>query len=291
VLAVNSKNDPRNVKWDGAALTPDDFVNMQINWEPKVGNFRKIKDALNLGYKDYVFLDDRADERAMASGAYPEMAVMDADDGRTWKLLELWGRMLPSQGDGDRTAFYKSRESRNAFLGEKGLTEDDVSAAFDGLGIKITIRRAAKGDLKRVAELINRTNQFNMQGSRTTLKEVQGWHESDAWGIYIVDAGDKFGSMGTVSVLICQTLSDRVEIPIFVLSCRVFGYGIETALLNHVKRCAGGKAVVGFLVETPANPPCRETYKKHGFLSEDGRRWVFRGEAGVDPGWLTVNVD
>jgi FkbH-like protein len=292
VLAVNSKNDPKNIKWDGGALAEADFVNMQINWNPKVSNFKRIKEALNLGFKDYVFLDDRSDERAMAKSAHPEMAVLDPEVPRTWKIVDVWERMLPSQGDVDRTAFYKSRETRNQFLEEKGLSEEDVSAAFEALDIRVTIRAAEKGDLKRAAELVNRTNQFNLQGSRTTLKEVQAWHDSGTWKILLVDAADKFGSMGTVSVLICQQLEDRVEIPIFVLSCRVFGYGIEDALLNHVKKLAAGKQVVGLFQETPSNAPCRETYRKNGFTSEDGgKRWLFQGEPGANPPWLTVKVE
>ena len=151
-----------------------------------------------------------------------------------------------------------------------------------------------------MAELINRTNQFNMCGSRTSLSEVTGWYEGNSHSILVVDARDKFGSMGTVCVAVISESADRVEILIFVLSCRVFGYGVETALLNHVKRLAGfaesgeagqGKPIVGHYQQTAFNEPCRETYAQHGFVQQDGD-WMYRGgDAIADPEWLTVDVE
>ena len=63
LLTINLKNDPRNVHWEGAVLNQDDFVNIQINWESKATNMRRIQNALNLKFKDFVFIDDRADQR------------------------------------------------------------------------------------------------------------------------------------------------------------------------------------------------------------------------------------
>jgi predicted enzyme involved in methoxymalonyl-ACP biosynthesis len=86
-----------------------------------------------------------------------------------------------------------------------------------------------------------------------------------------------------------------VEIPVFVLSCRVFGYGVETALLNHVKRSAGfpgrGKQILGRYVATAFNEPGQDTYARHGF-TEEGDAWVYRGGGAIeDPDWLTVDAE
>jgi len=159
----------------------------------------------------------------------------------------------------------------------------------------VSIRQPEARELKRVAELINRTNQFNMCGSRTTLNEVTSWYEGDSRNIFIVDARDKFGNMGTVCVAATRETAGSVEIPIFVLSCRVFGYGVETALLNHVKRSAGfpgrGKQILGRYVATAFNEPCRDTYAQNGFAQE-GDGWVYSGGGVIeDPDWLTVEVE
>lgn len=296
VLAVNSKNDPKNVRWDGGVLSEGDFVCAQINWDNKVLNMKRIAESLNLRTKDFVFVDDRVDEREMVKMALPEVHCLDATADRAWRMMDLWARVLPTQGETDRTQFYKQREQRQSFLDAQAEQEDQAKL-FEKLGLHATIRRAAAADLKRVAELINRTNQFNLCGTRTSLREVTGWHESPDWRVLVVDAGDRFGPMGTVAVLVLHLTSDRVEIPAFVLSCRVFGYRIEHALLNHVKRLAHGaggdtaRPVVGLYEETPHNEPCRKVYPENGF-EWDGKAWVCPrpGETQImDPEWLTIH--
>ena len=287
VLAVNSKNDPGKVHWRGAALSADDFVNMQINWEPKAANMRRIREALNLKYKDYVFVDDRGDQREMVQSAYPEMCVLDATDPRTWRLMRLWADLLPSQGEADRTQLYREREAREGFL-EAEVAEEDQASQFAKLGIKVHIRRARGGDVKRVVELINRTNQYNLRGSRTSFREASEWNDAPGRTILVADAADKFGQMG----MVCAAFVERGEagptIPVFVQSCRVIGYAIERSLLNAVKRSAAGKSVVGLYAETPHNGPCRSMYADNGFQVEGGG-WIYRGQAAPeDAPWLSV---
>jgi FkbH-like protein len=295
LLAINSKNDPKNVRWDGAGLTLDDFVCCQINWTSKVQNIRRIAEELNLKNKDFLFIDDRADERAMVQETMPEVLALDAESAAVWRRLSLAADLLPEQDELDRTVAYKQRAEREQFLEDAEATAAEQRELFRRMEFRVTIRRAETRDLKRVAELINRTNQFNMCGSRTTLNEVKGWYENDSQSIFVVDARDKFGTMGTVCVAVTRELSGCIEIPVFVLSCRVFGYGVETALLNHVKRSAGfpvcGNQIAGRYVATALNEPCRNTYGQHGFTQE-GDAWVYRGGGAIeDPEWLTVEVE
>ena len=158
-------------------LNADDFVCAQINWENKVGNIKRIGQILNLKTKDFVFIDDRADEREMVNMAMPEVFTLDATAERDWQLLDLWSQTLSAQGETDRTQFYKQKEQRDSFLQTQTAVVEDQGALFEKLGIIVTVRDAKKADLKRVAELINRTNQFNTCGSRTSVNEcsVPGW--------------------------------------------------------------------------------------------------------------------
>jgi FkbH-like protein len=292
VLAINTTNDPKNVHWTGGVLCADDFVCSQINWDPKVLNLRRIAEFLNLKPKDFVFIDDRGDEREMAKSAMPEIHVLDALSQRAWRRIELWAKALPAGGE-DRTQFYKQREQRQSFLESDASNREDQAKLFEKLGIAITIRPAKPADFKRVAELINRTNQFNLCGSRTSVREVTAWHASGTREILVVDAADKFGQMGTVCIMVVETSGQRITIPVWVLSCRVFGYGIETALLNHVKRMArqrGGGEIVGLYLETAHNAPCRKAYPEAGF-TWNGSAWVYAATAvreSNDPSWLTI---
>ncbi len=294
LLAVNSKNDPRNVHWDGAALGADDFVAMEINWDSKVANMRRIQQNLNLKLKDFVFIDDRADQRELIREAMPEVWVLDATSPRVPEQLALWAAALPDHPETDRTQQYREREQRESFLTGDEAAAEDPAEAFAKLEIRVEMREAKPAELKRVAELINRTNQFNMAGSRTSLNELREWHAVAGRRIVAVEARDKFGPMGVVSVLLLDLSGPELSIPAFVLSCRVFGYGIEDAVLNAVKRLAragnggGAMPIRGAFKETPHNEPCRAVYPRNGFTF-DGESWVLaEADSPTDPAWLTV---
>ena len=149
-------------------------------------------------------------------------------------------------------------------------------------------------ELKRVTELINRTNQFNLAGSRTNLREIREWHNSSHKHVIVVEASDKYGAMGLVCAALVQATGSEILIPVFVLSCRVFGYGIENAVLNSLKRRAHGtskseaRPIRGEFRETSHNEPCRKMYPDNGF-SWDDRSWILRQiEPFQDPTWLTI---
>ncbi len=296
LLAINSKNDPRNVHFDGALLQFEDFVSCQINWTPKLQNMRRIGQELNLKTKDFLFLDDRADERAMVTESMPEVLALDAESPLVWRRLALAADLLPEQDDMDRTLAYKQRSERQQFLEDPAAAAAEQRELFRRLEFRVFVRTADRKELKRVTELINRTNQFNMCNTRTTLAEVTSWYESPRHTIFVVEARDRFGSMGTVSVAVVREQSDSFDLESFVLSCRVFGYGVETALLNHLKRMAASsdreKQVIGRYVETPYNQPCRDTFADNGFAEQDGV-WIYAAgeEAILDPEWLTVETE
>ena len=295
VLAIASKNDPANVHWTGGVLSEDDFVYSHISWAPKVTAFGEMERVLNLKHKDFVFIDDRADERAMAVENYPHMLALDAEDARTWDMFRLWEQMLDASPDMDRTQMYLDRAKRQAFEAENTDQAQDKAALFAKLGLKLTIRQAEKKDLKRATELVNRTNQFNMTAARVTYPQMADWASAPEHSVYIASMSDSFGDMGIISVLVAETQGDALHIPVFVLSCRVFGYGAETALLNLVKRrmdSSGQTRLTGTHVPTQVNGPCRDTYAENGFV-QTGGDWVWTPDnaAVEDPVWLTVAHD
>ena len=291
LLSINSKNDPKNVHWNGAALAPDDFVSPRINWDPKVTNMAAIRDELNLKLKDFVFVDDRQDELERMKNAFPEILTLNATDPATWKFLSHWQRSLPAEPDEDRTKQYHERVQREQFVSElsRGAGEvEDETKALVALQLSVKIAEAGKSGLKRAAELINRTNQFNLCGSRTTVRELEdGMGVSHA--VITVEAADKFGSMGVVGIMRVDRKPDGVEIPIFVLSCRAFGFGIEYALLNSVKRLVPvDREIVGLYKETQFNQPCRQLYPASG-MRWDGKRWIGKiADLPTDPAWLKI---
>ncbi len=294
VLAINSKNDPANVRWRDGTLGDGDFVSAAISWDPKVQGMKRIQSALNLKMKDYVFVDDREDERELMHMTYPEIACVDATDSGTWRRFALWARLLEEDLEMNRTLMYKQREERKAFVREDIASDEDRAALFSLLGLKLTISVAKSDDLKRAAELINRANQFNLEGSRVTFNEVNDWHHSPDHVIVLGQTEDRFGDMGTTCVAVVHVDGSQMRLLPFVLSCRVFGYGIEHGVMSHLLDIAlerGVKRIFGRYVETPQNSPCKDFLAESGF-ARDGDLWV-REPASPGPScpeWLKVSV-
>src|SRR5262249_36265399 len=149
-------------------------------------------------------------------------------------------------------------------------SEADPGSFLSRLGLKATIRAAGRNDLKRIVELVNRTNQFNLNGTRTSFREAVAWIASPDRRILVIDGADKFGQMGLICVALVEITPGAVRIPAFVLSCRVFGYGFETAMLGAIHRLGrsargdgGPSRIVGLSCETPLNGPCRDMYLSH----------------------------
>ncbi len=291
LLSINSKNDPGNVHFSGAELQEADFVASRINWQPKVANMVSIRDELNLKVKDFIFIDDRADELERMQNAFPEIVTLDAQNVATWRWLAHWGAHMSTDQQEDRTKLYHERVAREQFIAGQPKPKDaheDEAAALANLKLSVKIEEVGRSGLKRVAELINRTNQFNLCGSRTTVRELEVGLGSEH-RILTATAKDKFGSMGVVGVMRVDRTPGGVEVPIFVLSCRVFGFGIEYALLNSLKGLASSDdALVGRYRETQYNQPCRQLYSRSG-LTWDGTKWVGKiRDLPADLTWLTI---
>ena len=176
VLAVCSKNDPKNIKWVNFVLTGDDFVASEVSWGSKAAGVGRIAQVLNLKTKDFVFIDDRPDERELVSNAHANLLTLDPCEEATWILLKTWSQLLNTAVGADRTELYKQRAEREKLLSMRS-NDENSDATFASLRLKLDIRRSTDGDLKRIYELINRTNQWNSQGSRCSFQDVKEWHD------------------------------------------------------------------------------------------------------------------
>lgn len=291
LLSIISKNDPRNIHWSDGVLEANDFVAARINWNSKADNMASIRNELNLDPKNFVFIDDRPDELERMRNAFPGILALDATSPSTWHHLACWQKTLPPAHGEDRTALYHERANRQQFLKEAAQSVaafEDETAALVALGLYVELREAGRADLPRAAELINRTNQFNLAGNRTTLRELEDGL-CTRHSIITAEAGDKFGHMGIVGVMRVDYESNAIEISSFVLSCRAFGFGIEYALLNAVKGLVrDDEVIVAHYAETQFNQPCREFYARSG-MTWNGDRWVGRvGDLAPDPAWLRI---
>jgi FkbH-like protein len=272
VLSIASKNDPTRVHFSGGLLSQDDFVAAQISWNQKSNAIKTIQQTLNLQTRHMIFLDDRPDERALVKESFPDILTLDANNPDVWKKLNLWADLVYGSSDLDRTRLYQEQALRDSSIDAPIAPNAPPDGdALKKLELVITVRSAEKSDLKRIAELINRTNQWNLVGARTSFDQMRKWHASDHAHVLVASVADRFGDMGTVCAAIVTTDSPSAEIPVFVLSCRVFGYGVETAVLGEIiRRCElANKTIVGRYRATNQNQACRYMYLDHGFEQVD----------------------
>lgn len=285
VLAVSSKNDPANVRWDEAVLSPEDFVAAEINWGRKAPNILRISETLNLNPNSFVFLDDRPDERATVTEEVPGILTLDPNEPETWAMIAEWTECLGKAALADRTKQYQERVARQGYLQGDAGGEEEPSGAYRKLDLRVEMRKPAKKDLDRIVELINRTNQFNTTAARTSMAEMTD--PNVPRHIIAAQARDRFGDMGIVGVLVVSG-ADSPEITHFVLSCRVFGFRIETAMLQSALAYFEKRTLRAKLVTTPVNGPCRDVYAENRFKF-DGEGWVSTNAAPeLVPDWLTI---
>ena len=285
VLAINSKNDPQNVRFDGGVLDPTTSCTARSTGTRRRVNIRRISETLNLKAKDFVFVDDRPDERDLVTRGVPGVTALDATSERTWRRMALWAQ-LAQGSETDRTEMYRQYRARQQAL--EVHDEVDEQAFLAGLGLVVRLREAEADDLKRVAELINRTNQFNLQGSRTSFGEVKRWFDDPATTILLASADDRFGSNGTVCVAVARPCRDgrrgaglRAELPGVRLRHRACCHESHQARDPPRRRAAGRAARRDAAQWALPRVPPRERFLREAdrfvYAGSDGRVRTLRG--------------
>lgn len=305
ILAVCSKNN-----WADAMealenhpemlLRPKDFAALRINWTDKAHNLREIARELNVGIDSLVFLDDNPAEREQIKRQLPEVTVIDLPDDPLEYADALSGtpeleRLSLSVEDSDRGRLYAAQRERKAL-------EETVTSLEDfywSLQQEVTITPVSFHTLPRVAQLTQKTNQFNVTTKRYSEAQLQALGKDPTHRMFAVQVKDRFGDNGLVGAVLTRDVGDVCEIDTFLLSCRVIGRTVETAMLaSLVEECRkrGIPVLEGWYIPTTKNAPCKDLYAQHGFqIAEtqgDTVRW--RLDAGAAtiayPAWLRVTV-
>jgi FkbH-like protein len=274
LLAAVSKNDRDAVlaafrEARGLALREDDFACLVANWEPKPGNLRAVAAALNLGADSIVFADDSPHERALVAAEVPEVVCLplDSEPARHVRTLlaDGWFTAVQLTGeDRQRTSRYREEAARSEYLASTPTPAEFLA----GLGVEVEIGPVAAADVPRLSQLTLRTNQFNLTTRRLQQEDVRALAANPAAGVLAVRTRDRFGDNGLVGALVLRAESGALHIDNFVLSCRVFSRGIETACLAVVldeARRGGYRAVHAVFRASAKNAKVRDLYPVHGF--------------------------
>jgi FkbH-like protein len=305
VLAICSKNNHDEAvdalqNHPGMLLHLHDFASLRINWKDKATNLREIAQELNVGIDSLAFLDDNSIECAWVQAQLPEVTVIELSSdpmkhAATLRAAPVFERLSLTEEDRVRSRLYADQRQRNE-LAESTTSLEDF---YRSLGMVVEIEAVNSKTLARASQLTQKTNQFNLTTRRYTEQQLTELVSSDDSNIYTVRVRDRFGDNGIVGVAIIRYGQEACEIDSFLLSCRVIGRTIETAVLATIAeqaRAANIQKLVGHYVPTSKNAPAQDFYHSHGFTQissrEDGSRWELQlgGHQLSSPPWIDRQI-
>lgn len=275
ILCVCSKNDEDKArepfeKNPEMVLRLDDFAVFMANWDNKVDNIRAIRDVLNIGFDSIVFLDDNPFERNMVREGIPELCVPELPEDPGDYLEFLYGLNLfetasYSAEDKERTRQYQV-EARRAGSALAFANEADFLKSLDMVS---EVRGFDSFNMPRVAQLSQRSNQFNLRTVRYTEDEVSHMGDDPHYKCFSFTLADKFGDNGLICVVILEKQdAETLFVNTWFMSCRVLKRGMEVFTLNTLVRYArenGFKRLIGEYLPTAKNGMVAEHYPRLGF--------------------------
>lgn len=277
ILAIASKNNPADV--DAVFLShpfmmirKEHFAEMEIHWNPKSDSLKRIAKRLNIGLDHMVFVDDNPAECEQVRRELPMVTVIHLP-GRPELYVEtlcaegLFDALGLSDEDRRRGQLYQQRAQAETMLSASSNIED----YYRDLAMTLSIAPVDQASLARAAQLTQKTNQFNLTTIRYSEAELAKRMCDPDWLAIAVGVRDRFGDNGIVGVMLARAAGDSLDIDTFLLSCRVIGRTVESAMLAHLCDAAqarGLKKLCGRVVPTDKNVPVRDLFEKHGFSKQ-----------------------
>ena len=278
VLAVSSKNDDATARLPfrdhpDMLLGESDIAVFQANWSDKATNLEAIAKALDIGIDSLVFLDDNPAERAQVRQALPSVAVPELPDDpaqfvRALLAAGYFETLNLSQEDLLRADDYAARAKRVELQSQAR----DLVSYLESLDMEIVFAPFDETGRSRIAQLINKSNQFNLTTRRYTESEVAAMEADPTVFTLQVRLRDRFGDNGMISVIVCRADGEAWDIDTWLMSCRVLGRRVEEAVLAEIASCArvaGAAALVGQFIPSGRNELVRNHFAKLGFSAAD----------------------
>ena len=285
VLAVSSKNTDEVARQvfrehPDMLLREAHLAVFQANWDDKASNLKAIAQSLNVGLDALVFVDDNPAERALVRQKLPQVAVPELPDDPAWYVRTIAAAgYFEAAGFADEDLRRASFYADNARRVELQAASGDIDDYLRSLGMTIRFAPFDAAGRARIAQLINKSNQFNLTTRRYSEAEVAALADDDAVITLQVRLEDRFGDNGMISVVICRTRGTDWEIDTWLMSCRVLGRRVEQVVLDQLAalaRARGAKRLVGIYRPSGRNTIVADHYAKLGFSLDsedsDGRQ-------------------
>lgn len=285
LLAVASKNDEKVARQalgrPDILVSADAFFPIDVSWGSKADAVSRILAAWNVGADAVVFVDDTPLELAVVSAAHSDVTCVEfPGSDKPAEVVEMLRRLRGLFGttrvtDEDRIRLESIRAGaslRAAFSGA-GADEEQVLRQAEGV---ITIACGEEADLKRAYQLINKTNQFNLNGVRIDEAEWTRLRADKDAFILVVSYRDKYGDLGKIAVVCGHAGTGEVDISHWVMSCRAFSRRIEYHTIDWLlSRFDVTVAKLDFK-KTERNGPLQDVLRRFGDLSSNGEFEITR---------------
>ena len=289
VLAVCSKNDDATARLPfrghpGMLIKEEDIAVFVANWDDKASNLERIAQRLDIGLDALVLLDDNPAERAQVRASLPQVAVPELGEDpstfvRTLMIAGYFESIAFTAEDLARADQYRG----NAHRAELLEGSRDLGQFLHSLQMQIRFAPFQAQGRKRITQLINKTNQFNLTTRRYTEAQVADVEVSATHYTLQINLADRFGDNGMICAIICERRALEWEIDSWLMSCRVLNRKVEEAICNRIARdaiAAGANHLVGIYRPTPRNNIVSKLYAQLGFSRvdspDDHQRWELK---------------
>lgn len=272
LLVVDSKNELENaligLNHPDGILKPDDFVAIKANWNSKDQNLQEIADELTLGIDSFVFADDNAAEREMVFAQLPEVAVPALNSAESYiKVLDHSGYYevtTLSKEDTNKTEIYHAKAEAD----KAAATFTNYGEYLDNLQMTAVIDDFAPVYIQRIAQLTNKSNQFNLTTLRCSEDDIQNMQNNPAYICLCGRLIDKFADNGLVTVVAGKVDENVIYIKLWLMSCRILKREMEEAMMNalvkEAKKRNVGK-IIGHYYPTAKNSMVKYFYRDMGY--------------------------
>ncbi len=280
ILCICSKNDEANAKepfekHPDMVLRLEDISVFVANWENKASNIRNIQEILNIGFDSMVFLDDNPFERNLVRLELPDVIVPELPEDPAEYLdyllsLNLFETASFSENDKDRTKQYQAEAERVSSVA-KFANIDEYLASLEMVS---DVKEVDSFSLPRVAQLTQRSNQFNLRTQRYTDEDLKSMIESKEYIAISYTLVDKYGDNGLISAVVLKKEKDFMFVDTWIMSCRVLKRTMEPFVLNTIVEEAkklGYSKLIGEYLPTAKNGMVKDHYKNFGFEEKEGR--------------------
>ena len=287
LLAACSKNNPADAEavlreHPDCLLRPEDFAALEISWDLKSAGLRRIAERLRLGLDAFVFIDDSPFEREEVRTALPQVRVLEFPERPEGLVAMLrscsaFDRLRVTAEDQMRAKSYADDAQRDALR----TTAQTPADFYRSLQLRAKIYVAPPEDFERLHQLIHKTNQFNLSGTRQTQDEFRTLLRSPTADVFAIRVADRFGDSGLVGLAIVNK-SDPAhwQVENFLLSCRVIGRTVENAFVSWLAtraQAAQAATVVFQFTESKRNQVAAEFLGRSGLQpSSDSSEWVIQ---------------